>query len=154
MARAWGDPSMSSRPETASACDGQHQRVTHEDEYRFGLRQLGTWKRLLRPGRLSEKRGIWRTLRPISICGPTARTERSRPLAGVSRRSNAPPDIDPRAGDRGQTTQRRPAEPKMNHRVAWISAVQRSASMSDCSSPGSYITLTTRYCDPSLRRRR
>ena len=54
----------------------------------------------------------------------------------------------------GSPTQPRQAEPKMNRLVAWISAFQPSASMSDCSSTGSYITLTTRYSDLSLRRRK
>ena len=54
----------------------------------------------------------------------------------------------------GGTTQPRQAEPKMNLRVVWISAFQPSASMSDCSSAASYITLTTRYSDLSFRRRK
>src|ERR1035441_3543109 len=41
---------------------------------------------------------LWRARVPISICGPTARMERSGPLAGVSRRPSAVPDIDPQAG--------------------------------------------------------
>ena len=44
---------------------------------------------------------IWRTRAPISIYGPTAGMERSEPLAGVSRRPSAVPDIDPRAGSSG-----------------------------------------------------
>ncbi len=44
---------------------------------------------------------IWRARAPIAICGPTARMERSEPLAGASRRPSTVPDIDPQAGDRG-----------------------------------------------------
>src|SRR5664280_2088359 len=51
---------------------------------------------------------IWRARAPISICGPTAQMERSGPLAGVSRRPSAAPDIDPRAGDQGQCSLRSP----------------------------------------------
>jgi hypothetical protein len=40
---------------------------------------------------------VWRTRALISSCGPTARMERSGPLAGVSRRSSTMPDIDPRS---------------------------------------------------------
>jgi len=39
---------------------------------------------------------IWHARAPIPVCGPTARMERSEPLAGVSRPPGAVPDIDPR----------------------------------------------------------
>jgi len=51
-----------------------------------------------------EPLSIWRTWGLISSCGPTARMERSGPLAGVSRRSSSVPDIDLRAGVERQGT--------------------------------------------------
>src|SRR5665213_4428933 len=54
----------------------------------------------MRRGRAPEP-SIWRARAPISICGPTARMERSEALAGASRHPSTVPDIDPRAGVRG-----------------------------------------------------
>jgi hypothetical protein len=45
-----------------------------------------------------DDRLIWRTRAPISMCGPADRMERSEPLAGVSRRPSAAPNVDPRTG--------------------------------------------------------
>lgn len=46
---------------------------------------------------------FWRARAPIAICGPTARMERSEPLAGASRRPRTVPDIDPQAGVGGRS---------------------------------------------------
>ena len=52
-----------------------------------------------------DDRLIWRTRAPISMCGPADRMERSEPLAGVSRRPSAAPNVDPRTSVNGAVSE-------------------------------------------------
>ena len=88
--------------------------------------------------------------------GTTATLELTR-LEGPGQRDH-PGDLPaltlPRRSGARCGLQRGWAAPKMNHRVAPSAACQPSASRRPSSSSGSYIAFTTRYSDPSLRRRK
>jgi len=86
-----GDP-----PCRASLCVAVARTVGGDDRC-TGSGRPG-WSRTRTVGPDRHAGTVWRARAPIAICGPTARMERSGPLAGVSRRPSGGPDIDPRAG--------------------------------------------------------